>query len=180
MAVASIRSIAHGPPSRAEWAPIERAPKSKRQAWYTAIRALILVALVTTAATLLGIAYTPQKPDRQSLPAQLSCTPVVVTACEIASAQPSGLMERSTTAVPSGSGDGVGNHPIEKLERERRPIARTPQYRSAGKTIALKEGPPGGWVRHGSAAIPKKSPDAFHALAEARPYPSPFNDMHGQ
>ena len=127
----SILSIVDKQPNPVWCLPIERAPKSRRQVWNTAIRAIILVVLVAAATTLLAVAYAPRHADRPSVPPQLSCTPVVVAACDTLSAQTSGVPEYASAPIATGGGvTSNSDHSIESLKQERRAAVKASHHRS--------------------------------------------------
>ena len=180
----SILSIVDKQPNPVWCLPIERAPKSRRQVWNTAIRAIILVVLVAAATTLLAVAYAPRHADRPSVPPQLSCTPVVVAACDTLSAQTSGVPEYASAPIATGGGvTSNSDHSIESLKQERRAAVKASHHRSAANAGTPKESATSGAAKHRSAVANQKESKRYaspETLAQAGTYRSPFNDMHGQ
>ena len=162
-------------------APTEPVAKSKCQHWLTAIRAIIVVALVATAATLVSIAYTPSYFFPPSAPQQLNCAPAVLNRCDVVSTQMLGLTEQSMATVTSGPVLRINSdHSFGNAKQEQRRTAKTTSNRVERNTASPTSATVGESAKHRGAVVNHKKTKHVPTLAQARTYQSQFNDMHGQ
>jgi hypothetical protein len=169
--------------SRAWCEPIERRPTSKREFWFTLIRVVIVVALIGTAARLVGIAYAPQV---SAVPQQLNCPPDVVTHDEtVAPPQVLAVTEQSATSVVSG--DEIANKPdvrsmIGKKQIRPSGTKKPPTYTLARNSALLKRAATSELAKRGeiNANQPQKRKAPMPTLADSGIFQPAFHDMHGQ
>jgi hypothetical protein len=184
--------------SRAWCEPLERRATSKPEFWFTLIRFVIVVALIGTAARLVGIAYAPQV---SAVPQQLNCPPDVVTHDEpvelpqvlaavthdelVVLPQVLAVTEQSATSVASG--DGIANKSdvrsmIGKKQANRSGAKKPPTYALARNSVSPKRPAMGELAKRGevNANQPQKRKALMPTLADSRISQSAFHDMHGQ
>jgi cytoskeletal protein RodZ len=162
---------------------LERAPKSKREFWFTLIRVIIVVALIGAAARLIAIAYAPQS---SAMSQQLNCPPDVVTYREtVVSPQVLSVTEQSATSVTSGHGlaNKSDRRSMNGKEEEHRGGAKKPPTNAFVRNgVSPKRTAMGELAKRGGTAAnqQQKSRAPAPTLAHSGISPSPFGDIKGQ
>jgi hypothetical protein len=158
-------------------------PTSKREYWFTLIRAIIVIALIATAARLVAIAYAPQF---SAMPQPLNCPPDVVTHSEtVVPPQVLGVIEQSAASVKSD--DRIASKSdlratIGKREGSPSGAKKPPTYAFARNGVSQKRAAIGESAKRGGidANQRKKSQAPMPTLARSEFSQSAFGDMHGQ
>jgi hypothetical protein len=169
--------------TRAGCEPTERMATSKREFWFTLIRAAIVVALIGTAARFVAIAYAPQV---SAMPQQLNCPPDAVTHHEtVIPPQLLEVTEQSATSVTSGDGRAGKSDlrsMIGKKQEHRSGAKKPPTYALARNGVSLKRAAMGELAKRGEidANQPQKRKAPVPTLAHSGISQSAFDDMHGQ
>jgi hypothetical protein len=160
---------------------------SRRDLWLGLVRTVIVVALVSSAARLIAIAYWPQSsPPRPALQ-ELACPPLPATNLEsVVTPPPRAIAATSTTSDQPGGllvNDSAWRPLTAKQAEQRKTSKKQPAY-----TPQRKAGPPQRAApvelakRDGHGVNPKEPKPTSHPpmLAQSEAYLSPFGDMHGQ
>ncbi len=169
--------------THARYEPIGRMPTSKREYWFTLIRALIVIALIGAAARLVAIAYAPQF---SAMPQLLNCPPDVVTNSEtVVPPQVLGVIEQSAASVTND--DRIASKSdlramIGKKEGSPSGSKKPPTYAFARNGVSLKRAAMGESAKSGGidANQRKKWKAPVPTLARSEFSQSAFGDMHGQ
>jgi hypothetical protein len=158
-------------------------PMSKREYWFTLIRAIIVIALIGTAARLVAIAYAPQF---SAMPQPLDCPPDVVTHSEtVAPPQVLGVIEQSAASVTSD--DRIASKSdirsmIGKKKGSPSGAKKPAAYAFARNGVSQKRAAMGEQAKRGGidANQRKKWKAPVPTLARSEFSQSAFGDMHGQ